>query len=223
MLPNEDENGLELVSAIGIAENAPLKTTPIDWIDRSYESLEEWKKKAREVYFSVNGDSNVARNRVAAMARKYFVALPTAPEVVRRWKKGSDEVEAITMLPPKVTESNSAYFDWLHIADFLLLACNSVVEELPENQTRDDEFRTVLESFRIRSVVFHARKKIVATPELPDDEVLASLKLDHPTAALAHIKAARKLEREDAPNLLPREPRPPSHIARFEPIYFGGN
>lgn len=213
----------DVVPAWNGLEDAPLPTTPIDWIARSYEKLEEWKKKAREVYFSVNGDSNVARNRVAALARKYFVALPTVPEVVRRWKKGSGEVEAITMLPPKVTESNSAYFDWLHIADFLLLACNSVIEELPENQTRADEYRAVLESFRIRTVVFHARKTIVATPEMSDDETLASLKLDHPTAALAHIKAARKLERDGAPNLLPREPLPPSHIARFEPIYFGGN
>lgn len=38
--------------------------TALEWIARSYESMEEWKKKAREVFYCVNGNSEVTRNRV---------------------------------------------------------------------------------------------------------------------------------------------------------------
>ena len=138
--------------------DSPILTTPIAWIARSFESAEQWKKRAGEVFFSVNGDSNVARNRVAAIVREYFIALPTEPEAVRRWKKGCNEIETISMRPPKVSESNAAYFDWVNIADFLLLGCNSLIEDLPENQTRDKEYRDVLESFRIRNI---DRKSVV--------------------------------------------------------------
>ena len=143
-------------------------------------------------------------------------------EAVRRWKKGCNEIETISMRPPKVSESNAAYFDWVNIADFLLLGCNSLIEDLPENQTRDKEYRDVLESFRIRNIVFGARKELVAKPKASDDNLLESLRSVHPTVALAHVKAARKLEQDCAPNVQPLEPLPPSHIRRFVPIYFGG-
>ena len=202
--------------------DSPLSTTPIEWVARSYEIAEEWKKKAREVFFSVNGDSNVARNRVAAMVREYFIALSTEPEAVRRWKKGCNEIETLMVQPPKVSESNAAYFDWVNIADFLLLGCNSLIEDLPENQTRDKEYRDVFESFRIRNIVFAARKELIAKPEASDDDLFASLLSVHPTAALAHVKAARRLERTGTPYVQPLEPLPPSHIQRFVPIYFNG-
>ena len=64
--------------------DSALPRTPIEWVARSYESAEQWKKQAREVFFSVNGDSNIARNRVAAMVREYFIALPTEPEEDRK-------------------------------------------------------------------------------------------------------------------------------------------
>ena len=203
--------------------DSPLCRTPIEWVARTYENAEQWKKQAREVFFSVNGDSNIARNRVAAMVREYFIALPTEPEEVRRWKKGCNEIETIMMRPPKVSESNAAYFDWVNIADFLLLACNSQIEDLPENQTRDKEYRDAFESFRIRNIVFCARKEFVAKPGVSDDDLLASLLSVHPTAALTHVKAARRLERSGAPNVQPLEPPPSSHVPRFVPIYFGGN
>ncbi len=203
-------------------KDTPLQRTPIEWVSRSYESSEQWKKKARDVFYSVNGESNVARNRVAAMVRDYFIVLPSEPEAVRRWKKGSDEIETIIMQPPKVSASNAAYFDWVHIADFLLLACASPNDESPENQTRDNQYRAVLDSFRIRNIVFHARKELIARPGASDDELLALLVSSHPTVALAHIKEARKLERAGATNPEPIEPSPPSHVPLFVPIYFRG-
>ncbi len=202
---------------------SPLLRTPIEWIARSYESSEQWKKQAREVFLSVNGECNVARNRVAAMVRDYFIGLPSEPEAVRRWKKGSDDIETIIMQPPKISASNAAYFDWVMIADFLLLACAASNDDLPENQTRDNEYRAVLESFRIRNIVFIARKELAAKPEVLDDDLLASLRPAHPTAALAHIKEARRLERSAIPNSQPLEPLPPSHVPLFTPIYFRGN
>lgn len=205
------------------SQAAPLQRTPVEWIARSYESAEQWKKKSGEVFYSVNGESNVARNRVAAMVRDYFLALSPEPEAVRRWKKGSDEIETIIMQPPKVSESNAAYFDWVHIADFLLLACASPNDESPENQTRDNEYRKVLESFRIRNIVFHARHELISRPGASDEELLASLVSSHPTVALAHIKEARRLERSGSTNPEPKQPSPPSHVPLFVPIYFRGD
>ena len=204
------------------SKDAPYPKTPIDWIARSFESSEQWKKKAREVFFAVNGESNVARNRVAAMVRDYFLTLSPEPEAVRRWKKGSNEIETIIMQPPKVSASNAAYFDWVHIADFLLLACVSPNDESPENQTRDNEYRAVLESFRIRNIVFHSRKELIARPGASDEQLDATLRCAHPSIALAHIKEARRLERSGAPNQEPKEPSPPSHVPLFVPIYFRG-
>ncbi|RLS58248.1 MAG: hypothetical protein DWH91_02545 [Planctomycetota bacterium] len=200
----------------------PLQRSPIEWVSRCYESSEQWKQKAREVFLSVNGESNVARNRVAALVRDYFIALPTEPEAVRRWKKGSNEVETILMQPPKVSTSNAAYFDWVHIADFLLLACASPNLESSENQTRDNEYRSVLESFRIRNIVFHARRELVDKPAASDEDILASLRSAHPTVALAHVKEARRLNRSGTPNREPVEPPPPSPVPLFVPIYFRG-
>ena len=202
--------------------DTPLQRTPIEWVSRNYESSEQWKKKAREVFYSVNGESNVSRNRMSAILRDYFLSLSPEPEAVRRWKKGSDEIETVIMQPPRVSASNAAYFDWVHIADFLLLACASPNDESPENQTRDHEYRAVLESFRIRNIVFHARKELISRPGASDEELLISLVSLHPTVALAHIKEARRLERAGATNQEPKEPSPPSHVPLFVPIYFRG-
>ena len=204
------------------AKDSAQQVSPIDWINRSHESVEEWKRRAKEVFYSVNGESNVARNRVAAIARDYFLSLSPQPEAVQRWKKGCNEIETIMMQPPKVPASNAAYFDWVHIADFLLLACAAPDDESSENQTRDSEYRAVLESFRIRNIVFHARKALAANPKSSDDELIESLKSTHPTVALAHIKEARKLQKAGLPNSEPMEPSPPSHVPLFVPIYFRG-
>jgi len=203
--------------------DSPLPRTPIEWVARSYESSEQWKRQAREVFLSVNGESNVARNRVAALVRDYFIGLPAEPEAVRRWKKGCDEIETIIMQPPKVSASNAAYFDWLHIADFLLLACASQNDDLPENQTRDSEYRAVLESFRIRNIVFHVRKVLTSALGVTDQEVLSLLEPVHPSIALAHVKEARRLERSGFPDNQPFELAPPSHVPLFVSIYFPRN
>ncbi len=205
------------------SKDAPLQRTPIEWLSRSYESSEQWKKKAREVFLSVNGESNVARNRVAALVRDYFVSLSSETEAVRRWKKGSDEIETIIMQPPNVSASNAAYFDWVLIADFLLLACASPNEGIPENQTRDTEYRAVLESFRIRYKVFQARMELIAKPGASDEDLRASLSPADPSEVVqAHIDAARRLERSGLPNNAPLEPSATSHVPLFVPIYFRG-
>ena len=142
----------------GLETSDQSTVTALEWFARSYESMEEWKGKAREVFFSLNGNSEVARNRVASMVRFYFVETPPKSEDVKRWKQGSDETETIHVVPPKISASNSAYVDWGYVADYLLLACAALSDVLDaENQLRETEYRTAFDSFKIRTMVHDAR------------------------------------------------------------------
>ena len=217
----DDTNQLRLD---GIEASDPSSISAADWIARSYESMEEWKKRAREVFFSVNGDSHIARNRVAAIVRTYFVETPPQAEDVKRWKKGVAEIETIRVSPPKISASNSAYIDWLCVADLLLLGCGSTGDRLDEeNQKRENEFRLVHDSYRIRKTVYDARTELRKNPNAAESELLRSLTEKHPKAALAHIKEAKKLERSNVRHTPPKEPVPSSPMPRFKPIYFQGN
>jgi len=183
--------------------------------------MEEWKDKAREVFYSLNGNSEVARNRVAAMVRFYFVETPPKAEDVKRWKQGGKEMETIHVVPPKISASNSAYVDWCYVADYLLLVCAALSEKLDEeNQLRETEYRTAFDSFKIRTMVHDARSLLRETPDAPETELLGALKAKHAKAALAHIKEAKSLERGEVRFAPPKAPTPSTPMPRYVPLYF---
>lgn len=194
--------------------------TAIEWLLRSYETSAEWKATATDVYFSVNGDSNVARNRVAGIVRSYFVETPLIPENVRRW--GKSDIETVQVSPPNISDSNATYVDWVYIADFLLLHCSTVTEELEEeNQRRETEFQNALRSYKLRLAVVDAREAVRRDAQASEKEILETLKILHPEASLATIKEARKLEKFNVVTPQPREPQP-SPLLRYKPLYFLG-
>lgn len=196
-------------------------STAIEWLARSYESMEKWKRTGKELFFSLNGQSDVARNRLASVIRKYFVETPPVAEDVRRWKRDSTELETIRVTPPKISASNSAYVDWGYLADYVLLACAAVSEELEEeNQKRASEYRQSLESYNIRLAVYDARTIIREKKDLNDTDVLTQLQTKHEKAAAAHVKEARKLERNDIRYAPPKSPKESPEMSRYVPLYF---
>jgi hypothetical protein len=213
---NPTQLPLELLST-----NDLRPCTPLEWLTRSYKTLEYWKQEAKELFFSLNGQSDVARNRLAMMIRKHFVDTPPISEDVTRWKRDSTETETIRMTPPRISASNCAYIDWGYIADYMLLACAAVSEEIEtENQKRSAEYLQSLESFNIRQAVFDARTILREQPNLNDDEVFAILKTMHPNAAVAHVKEAKKLERSAAHYVVPKPPNRSPELNLYVPLYF---
>ena len=205
----------------GLETSDQSSITALEWFARSYESMEEWKKKAREVFYSTNGNSDVTRNRVAAMVRFYFVETPPKAEDVKRWKTGGKEIETIHVVPPKISASNSAYVDWGYVADYLLLACAALSDELDaENQLRDTEYRTAFDSYRIRTMVHDARTLMREISNATETELLKLLTAKHDKAALAHIKEAKRLERGDVRYAPPKAPTPSTPMPRYVPLYF---
>ena len=195
--------------------------TAIEWLARSYKSMEQWKQAGKELFFSLNGQSDVARNRMASVIRKYFVDTPPVAEDVRRWNRDVTEVETVRVVPPKISASNSAYVDWGYLADYVLLACAASSEELEEeNQKRASEYRQSLESYSIRLAVFDARTIIREQINVNDADVLSQLQTKHEKAAAAHIKEARKLERNEARYAPPKPPKESPAMPRYVALYF---
>jgi hypothetical protein len=193
----------------------------LKWICRSYESTEHWKHKAKEMFFSLNGESDVSRNRFAAVLRGYLTENPPSDEVVELWDKDFKQIESVNVRGPKITASNSAYVDWCYIADYLLLGCAALSEDFEqENQKRLDEYRMLLDSFEIRLSVYDAFELIKNHSELKDDEVLIKLKVKHKDAALAHVKEARRCWRDNVDYKCPKPPRQSPPLARYLPLYF---
>ena len=183
--------------------------------------MEEWKAKAKDVFYSSNGDSNLSRNRVASIVRTYFLETPPKPEDVQRWKTGFEEIETVHVTPPNVSASNSAYVDWLYIADYLLLACASPTEQLDEeNQRRETEFQNVLGSYKIRLIVHDAREKLRNETTLTDTDILAAVKKVYPKASMANIKEARRLEKGKVFHAVPKEPIPAEQMPRYTALNF---
>lgn len=211
--------GYELFDRLEDSEQSTV--TAVHWLARSYESLEEWRRTGKEIFFSVNGESDVARNRLASLIRRYFVDTPLSAEDVTRWKPGSTETETIRVSPPKISASNSAYVDWGYLADYVLLSCAAISEELEdENQKRNMEYRQSLESHNIRSAVFEARTIIREKANLNDVEVLEKLKKIYEKASAAHVKEARKQERNGDRYTPPKPPRESPQMNRYVPLYF---
>lgn len=211
-------------NAIDLTESPPsdrLSGSILGWLARTYKTMEEWKAKARDVFFSSNGDSNLSRIRVAGIVRTHFLETPPKPEDVKRWKRGFEEIETVHVTPPKVSPSNSAYVDWLYVADYLLLACASPTEQLEEeNQRRETEFQNVLGSYKIRMVVYDAREQMRDDASLADKDVLAAVQTKHPKASMANIKEARRLEKENVFHVAPKEPIPVQPMPRYSALYF---
>jgi hypothetical protein len=195
--------------------------TALQWIARSYESMENWKRVGKELFFSLNGQSDVARNRLASMIRAYFVETPPSSEEVRRWNREGTQQETVRILPPRISASNSAFVDWGYVADYILLACAAISEELEvENQRRINEYRLALDSYNIRLAVHEARTIIREQPDLPDSDVLSNLQTINAKSALAHVKEARKLERIGVQYVPPKPPTESPEMPRYVPIHF---
>jgi hypothetical protein len=185
---------------------------------RTYETAEKWKSKARDVFYSANGDSNLSRNRVAATVRQHFVKTPPQPEDVERWNEGFEKIETVHVAPPKV--SDPAYVDWLYLADYLLLACASPTEEFDEeNQRRETEFRAVLDSYKLRMVVHDAREIMRQDGTLKNKDVLGAVKKTHPNAKDANVVQARKLEKNNVLHAPPVKPVPSQPMPLYTPLY----
>lgn len=208
------------------AESDSQSVTPLNWLNRSYESIKEWKAKALKVFLSVNGDSNVARNRMASQVRKFFEETSLVPEDVQRWKKGMNEVETVQVIPPKISESRSGYVDWLHIADFLLMTgCAEGEAANDEQQIRDTEFLNAQRSYKMRLVVEEVRAELRRDSTLSDDTLSMHLKVkfsemfkdkDPPLVA---IKEARRLEKSGVRTPSPKAPIKPEPIPRYTTLY----
>lgn len=199
----------------------PSTSAALKWIARSYQSMEQWKLKGKELFFLLNGQSDATRNRLAAIIRKYFVETPPDTEELSRWKRDSTEQEIIRVDPPKISASNSVYVDWGYLADYVLLPCAAVSEELEaENQRRATEYRQAWESYMIRLAVFDARTILREKPALNDAALLAQLQTKHEKAAAAHVKEARRLERNGVQYAAPVPPVETPAMPRYMPLYF---
>ena len=202
-----------------VPESQPA--TPLSWITRTYQSKLDWQNQAQEVFLSVNGDSNVARNRVATRVRQYFTETRLEPEDVQRWKKGANEIETIRINPPKLSESNSGYVDWLHIANFLLMAgCAEGEARDKENQTRETEYLNALRSYKMRVIVEDAREELRREPALSNESLLERVKKRHADASLVSVKEARRLEKVGARTPPARAPIKSEPIPRYTTLYF---
>jgi hypothetical protein len=198
-----------------------LSDSILKWLARTYETLEEWKTKAKDVFFLSNGDSNLSRNRVAFMVRTYFLENQLESESVQRWKPNLEEIETKDITPPKISASNAAYIDWLYIADYLLLACATPTEELDEeNNRRKTEFRNLANSYNMRLIVHDSRKIMQQDATLQDKNILTTIKKTYPKASLANIKEARRLENENVLHIAPKEPIPTEPMHRYTSLYF---
>lgn len=211
------QSELEFEAAAESAKDSSV----IGWIARTYESMDEWKKKARTVFYASNGDSNLARNRVASIIRSYFMETALTAETVKRWKPGIKEPVPEIVLPPKISASSSAYIDWLCAADYVLLSCASLSEMLAaENQRRETEYQSVLGSYELRMVVYKARLEMKKSPDSSDEMVLSALKLECPDATMANVKEARRLEKSGRKNEIPKKPECANPMPRYVSIYF---
>ncbi len=183
--------------------------------------MEYWKKRGKEIFLSANGQRQVSRNRLACEIRRYFVETPPKPEDVQRWTSDGKSIETVRVVPPKINASNSAYIDWNYIADYVLLACSVMDEDFEaENQIRQDEYRSLYDSYVIRKSVHDARIAIRSNPKLDDDGLMEQLKKGNPKIALAHIKEARRLEKIDDRFKEPTAPEPSPPLEPYEPQYF---
>lgn len=195
-------------------------TTVLEWIARSYQSLENWKKEAENIFYSLNGQSEAARNRLALKLRDYFSNETLSVEEVKRWNRNHTFIETVRVTPPKISATRLAYIDWCYVADYLLLSC--AVESasiLVENQRRANESRIMIASYDILCAIFEARKIINGDSGFSNQQVLKMVKKIKDCVTLTHIQEARRQERNCEPLVQPRIPPVSVPMARYTAIY----
>ncbi|MEE3373203.1 MAG: hypothetical protein VX346_27965 [Planctomycetota bacterium] len=198
-----------------------LSNRVLQWLARSYDTLRAWRGRASDTYLAANGDSALARNRVAYDVRAYFLQGDLVDEELAKWRPGFESLETIQVSPPKVNPSNATYVDWIRVADYLLLCVASPTDPLEQaNQQRETEFQAALGSWRIRQVVHCGAAAIRADTDLTDEVLLGRLKKDHPDASMANIKEARRVARDGQPLEAPQQPQPAAALAPYQPLYF---
>ena len=189
----------------------------LGWLARTYEVHQEWIRKARDVFFNSNGDSELSRQRLATIVRTYFIDQKPAPEEVDRWAGLLPVKEKV--VPPKVTPSNASYYDWLKVADYLLLPCASLDDEyLAENQRRESDYQQSLGSYTLRMQVNAAREAIRENPADDEVKILAIIQEKHAKASLANVKEAKRLEAKGEPLRNPTEPKRVSEMPRYKSL-----
>jgi len=199
------------------------------WLMRCYETQETWKKKARKVFMDFNGESVLSRIRVAAMVRKYFLEERPQAEEVDRWNEFYEQIEKVHVEPPGISGSNAGYVDWLYVADYLLLACAGITDEITEeHQLRETEYQQSWSSYQLRLAVYAARTLIKEHPQMDDDGIKKLLDerikelLNDPRkkASNANVEEARRLDAAGLPHVEPMQPERPKPMPRYKSIYF---
>ena len=65
-----------------------LSDSVLEWNGRTYETMEEWKAKARDVFFSSNGDSNLAVTALRRSFEPIFLNHHRKPKMSNVGKRG---------------------------------------------------------------------------------------------------------------------------------------
>ncbi len=205
------------------AADKPVEYTASEWLGRSYKQAEAWKAKARAVFLEVCGDSQAARNRLAAQIREYFLTGGAKTEKLEVWRQGVDKPVVITAVPPKITASNASYHDFERYADYLLQCCAVADVIADENLARDAEYQQLAKSYAVRANVYIAFKYLQQNSSATDEQLLEAIVADKDfeseKPALAHVKEARKAAKAGQKMTRPREPQR-AQLARFESKYY---
>jgi len=195
------------------------------WLKRSYEISQEWNKVAMEIYLQSQGDSVLARTVMASRVRSHFITDKPQTETIRRWNKGHTEIEDVTITPPKVIESNAAYIDWFYVADYLLLCCGTTRDEFDDvNTVRRAQFRSLLQSYLLRSYVIEAIELMEQDSSLSNDQIVEQLKMkaknEESQPSLATVKEAKRWMRaaEMPTNVI--RPEAPAEVELYQSLYF---
>ncbi|MGQ9821685.1 MAG: hypothetical protein ACUVQK_07480 [Thermogutta sp.] len=201
-------------------QSADPTAVVLRWIAQSYDSYRRWRERGRELYLVCNGDSGLARVRIAAEVRQ---AIATADSPAASEDSGEslpllDGASADPVLPPV---ARLIYVDWVLVADYVLLACREPFAALAqENTRRKEEYRRMRESYIRRRWVAAARKLLRGDPGRNVEEVLEALKAEHPRITKANVLEAMRQERAGVPLRKPLRPTRPRLLRPYAPAYF---
>lgn len=184
-------------------------------------------EKAAAVFVECNGDSELARLKLAALLRQEFLNSNISRDV--------EDVKADR-------EHAAQFIDWIYEADQLLWCC-SEEGDLPvgrepterENQRREAEYRRNLRNYRRVRAVHGAITIIRKDPEASDETILEKLTKRHIKAKPSDVREARLdyefyLERQKDEDTVPsasyykvqykvERPVPPARLGFYEPLY----
>jgi len=202
------------------ARSADPTAAILQWIARSYESYRRWRERGREVYLACNGDSGLARVRIAAEIRQAVASADPQSEDGEEPRSLPllEGAPADATLPPA---SRLLYVDWVLVADYVLLACREpFAAMIQENTRRKEEYRRMWESYIRRRWVIAARKLMRSDAGRSVEEILAALKAEHPGITKANVLEAQRQERAEVPLRKPFRPDRPRLLRPYSPVYF---